>query len=72
MFGRILRQYDRLFPAMGLIVVTKTWDKNKKNRYTPTYPSVGYKGVYIIWTRLRDTLETIKSRLSQFSFLNAI
>ena len=35
------------------------WSKNKKNRYTPAYPSfadikVGFKGVYITRTCFRD------------------
>ena len=36
------------------------WNKNKKNRYTPAYPSfaydikVGFKGVYFSWTCFPD------------------
>ena len=31
------------------------WSNNKKNRYTPAYPSfVGYKGVHITWKYFHD------------------
>ena len=38
------------------------WSKNKKNRYTPAYPSfaiikVGFKGIYITRTCFRDVLD---------------
>ena len=41
------------------------WSKNKKNRYTPAYPSfaikVGYMGVFIAWTCFPD----VKSKPSR-------
>ena len=37
------------------------WSKNKKNMYSPAYPTfanikVGFKGVYITWTYFRDNI----------------
>ena len=41
------------------------WSKNKKNRYTPAFPScyikVGYKGVYIAWTCYSDKQLQLKA-----------
>ena len=38
------------------------WSKNKKDRYTPAYPSffyikVGFRGVYFTWTCFRDGID---------------
>ena len=46
------------------------WSKNKKNRYTPAYPSkfhyikVGFRGVFIAWRYIPDV------QLTDFSAVN--